>query len=158
VYRILPGIPNLVTKCKKLFYNKFNHKANIKMKSDGSCIALSPELTPSIVSRKKGGQSHVHDMHTICTVASEKVHFGMKWYQTVKPVALFIVGYAWLKASVRKKITNILKFYRNLLESFWKHFWAWLCLTNAVKLLWEKCEVGFRVTFFCWKIPILHDP
>ena len=72
--------------------------------------------------------------------------------EEIKPIALSIIYLCWLKASVTylvensEKKVNFKNFYSNLLEGLgliWRHFWAWLCLTNTAKLLKRKCEVYF---------------
>ena len=56
--------------------------------------------------------------------------------------------------SVRKIILLDKYIFRNSVDTWWKyfrllwrHFWAWLYLTNAAKMSWRYCEAGFGVIF-----------
>jgi len=81
--------------------------------------------------------------------------------EAIKPVALSIVELCLGEAgqSVSQSVSqlvedsvkyNKISFIAACLKGLGlilRHFWAWLCLTNAAKLLKRKCETGFWVIF-----------
>ena len=65
--------------------------------------------------------------------------------------------YQWVSEGVsqhnrwNRKIFKIHKNFLKGLGLLWRHFWAWLSLTNTHKLFWRKIEAGFQVIFWAGK-------
>ena len=78
--------------------------------------------------------------------------FGKKPQTLLIPIYIVLLYYM-----IRNFITTQYKG----LELIWRHFWAWLCLTNAVMLSESKYLADFLVGFLgkkpkpCWSLYIL---